>query len=67
MLNVFYDTMSYSIIQESPSLTSDTLIANIGGNLGLFTGASMLSVIELVELILAVIFIVYTYKKAKKS
>jgi len=37
-LNIFYKSLSYEISTESPQLTVITLIANIGGHLGLFMG-----------------------------
>jgi hypothetical protein len=41
------------------------LISNIGGILGLFLGVSFLSIIELIELFLEILFLLYnhTYKQ----
>lgn len=51
LLNVFYDKMQYLSSIESPAITIDMLVAIIGGNMGLFLGISVLSFIELVELV----------------
>ena len=63
MVNIFYDSMSYTLIQESPALSFDTLLSNIGGNVGLFTGASILTSIELIELLLAVFILLLKSKR----
>jgi len=58
-LNVFYDTLSYTEYIESPKLEIFDLVSNIGGIIGVFVGASLLSVFEIVEVaieILAVLF-----------
>ena len=48
--NIYYSTASYSITTESPSLDVISLLAYIGGTLGLFLGVSVLTTIELVEI-----------------
>jgi hypothetical protein len=60
-LNIFYDSLSYTLSEESPQLDMVTLIANIGGNLGLFLGMSMFSFCELIT---TLIELYYFYKKA---
>lgn len=67
MFNVFYESNIYTIIQESPSITFYSLIANIGGNMGLFTGASVLSLIELVEYFLSSFILFIDLKILKNS
>ena len=55
-LNVFYDSLSYKISEESPQMDIVSLISQIGGNLGLFMGVCLFSlgeiIITLIELIL---------------
>ena len=65
MVNIFYDTLTYTMVKESPALPFDILLANIGGNFGLFTGASMLSFVELVELAVSIIILFIGYKKIR--
>ena len=50
--NVFYDSLSYTISTESPKMDLVSLLASIGGNMGLFMGISLLSLCEVVELLI---------------
>ncbi|CAF0708693.1 unnamed protein product [Brachionus calyciflorus] len=66
--NIFYDELDYSVIEQVPAVSFDYLISNIGGNLGLFIGVSVLSLFELVEYMLQIIiFTIKTSKLNKKS
>ena len=58
-LNVFYDDLSTTYTTELPALTAVSLFGNIGGNLGLFIGISILTFIEIVELLITVMMIVF--------
>ena len=55
-LNIYYDSLSYTVLTETASLDIITLMSNIGGTLGLFLGVSLLTFVEFVEIILAFIF-----------
>jgi hypothetical protein len=59
---VFYDSLSYTQSDEAPQIDLITLIANVGGNLGLFLGVSLFSVWEIVITLLEI----YFYKKQQK-
>ncbi|CAL4160490.1 unnamed protein product, partial [Meganyctiphanes norvegica] len=48
-LHLYLSSLAYELIRESPAYTIDTLISNLGGNLGLFLGFSIISMIELIE------------------
>ena len=61
-LSIFYDSLSYTYITESPKLDIISLIANIGGNLSLFMGISIFSFFELIEICIEI----YLIKKFKK-
>jgi hypothetical protein len=37
-VNVYYDDLSYYLIDESPAMTFDLFLGSVGGNLGLFLG-----------------------------
>lgn len=52
MINVYYEDGLYTRISEAPELTIELLISFVGGNLGLFLGISLLSLIEIVEVFL---------------
>jgi hypothetical protein len=55
-LNINYDSMSYTLSTESPTLDIIGLLAYIGGTLGLFLGISVLTFVEFLEIGLAFIF-----------
>ena len=50
-LVVYYEELKYTLITENPSMTIVDLVSNVGGILGVFTGISFLSFIEIFELI----------------
>jgi hypothetical protein len=56
-INIFYEQLGYTLISESESLTVYDLVSNIGGILGLFLGISFLSIIEIVEILIQIIYI----------
>jgi hypothetical protein len=56
-LNVFYDRLSFAEITEKPSFHFVDLISNVGGTFGLFIGISLLSFLEVVELIYEMLLI----------
>lgn len=49
--NIYYDDLSYTLVEESPFWDVFALFSNIGGNLGLFVGMSFLSFVEVFELL----------------
>lgn len=54
---IYFDELKYTFISESESITSTALISNIGGTLGLFMGMSLLSFIEIIELLIEIFFL----------
>jgi hypothetical protein len=59
LINVFYKRMSHLRLQESPAITSDSLVSSIGGNMGLFLGMSILTILEIVEFIYNIIHVTF--------
>ena len=51
-LNIFYRQLSYEYIQQQKAYDIFSLICDIGGSMGLFIGASMLTVVEVIDLLL---------------
>ena len=47
---VYYDRLAYTVVNEVPKITLENLIGSIGGNLHIFLGMSMMSLVELIEL-----------------
>jgi len=50
-LNINFQSLQYTLVEESQKTTWLDLISNIGGTLGLFTGFSFLSLVEFLEII----------------
>ena len=63
-LNIFYDSLSYTLTTESPQMDWVTLLGSIGGNLGLFLGVSVFSFCELVEVLVEIYYILIDKEKA---
>ncbi len=62
-INVFYESLSYSMTEETPQWDIFSLVANIGGNLGLFLGVSFFSICE----IITTLFELYFYANGKNK
>ena len=54
-LNVFYESLSYTVSTETPLMDFSALLASIGGNLGLFLGVSVFTLFEIVQLFIEII------------
>jgi hypothetical protein len=52
---IYFNELGYTQIVEVPNYTPISLISNIGGTLGLFLGMSLLSFIEIVDLVIQMI------------
>ena len=61
-MNIYYDTLSYTISEDFAKWDIITLIASIGGNLGLFLGVCMFSFVEIFTTLLQI----YFYQKKNK-
>ena len=55
-VNIFYESMSYELSRESPKMDIVSLLASIGGNLGLFLGVSVFSLCEIIEVVIEIYF-----------
>ena len=58
-LNVYYPKLSYSFISEQQQYTITDLISSIGGSLGLLLGASLLSLMEIIDLFVRILMIFF--------
>jgi hypothetical protein len=54
MLNVYYDSLTYTQMTESPQMDIIALLASIGGNLGLFLGVSVFSLCEVFQALIEI-------------
>ena len=66
-LNINYQNLQYTLIEESQKTTWIDLVANIGGTLGLFLGLSFLSFVEFFEILFETILYFYKFNKNKIS
>ena len=62
-LNIFYQSLSYEYSDESPQWDIFSLIASLGGNLGLFLGAGFLSLSEIITSLIEI----YLFKHNNKT
>ncbi|KAL5013093.1 hypothetical protein ScPMuIL_011644 [Solemya velum] len=66
-LRLYFDSHMMTTVEQLPQYTSlGSVLANVGGQIGLFLGASIISVIELLELIVLVVRI-YSRKAKNKT
>jgi hypothetical protein len=63
-VNIFYENLQYSSIEEVELMTADAYVAAVGGTVGLFLGMSLLSLIDLVQFFMRFICI-YIFSKTK--
>jgi hypothetical protein len=56
-VRVYYDALSFKHTTESPKLDVVSLLASIGGTLGLCMGVSILSLCEFIEILIDIYFI----------
>jgi len=67
-LNIFYETFFYTLISQTPKISENALWGTIGGHVGLFVGATFLSLGEIIDLFLGIIRKVKKYgKKVKRE
>jgi hypothetical protein len=66
-VNIYFDSLTYTSITEVASIDQITFISNIGGLLGLFLGATVLSFLELVEFVIIIFQIIKSRMSKVKS
>ena len=66
-INIFYESMSFAQTIENPALPFETLLSNIGGNFGLFIGISLISFLEIIDLLIFIIVAFYNYRKSLRN
>ena len=63
VVNIFYENLAFTEIEESPTICFANLISGIGGTLGLFLGISFLSLVEVFDILFQLFFIIFQKKK----
>ena len=54
---IYYESNSYTLSTEAPSMDVVALLANIGGTMGLFLGISLIHVCEVIDILIQIFFI----------
>lgn len=62
-VNIYYDDIAITTIEEIPAKTVEQLVAEVGGFLGLCIGISFLSVVEILDTIIKIILLFLKEKK----
>jgi hypothetical protein len=57
---VYYETSVYQYVSEFPSMDGTALLGNLGGTLGLFLGMSVISILEIIEVLIEGMLYYYT-------
>ncbi|XP_068132485.1 acid-sensing ion channel 5 [Hyperolius riggenbachi] len=60
-IDIKYQKLNYKITEQQKALTSSELLSNVGGQLGLFCGASMITIIEILEFLLTYSFWLFAF------
>jgi len=55
-INIFFDSLKYTKISQTPKTTLSALISNLGGSTGLFLDLSFMSACSAIEFILGIFF-----------
>jgi hypothetical protein len=62
-VNVYFSDLVFQNIVEKPARSIEQLIADVGGFIGLCVGTSLLSCVEILEIILDLAFTYISFKK----
>ncbi|VDK70442.1 unnamed protein product [Onchocerca ochengi] len=63
VVNIFYREMSYILNEQMQSTSLVEVLSNIGGNMGLFFGASVITVIELIIFLSKLAWIAFSSRR----
>ena len=56
---VYYESLKYTLITQSPKMQTFDLVSNVGGILGLFVGISFVNLFEISEILLEIALVFY--------
>jgi hypothetical protein len=65
--SVYYEEMRYVVVADQAAISFQQLLGIIGGQFGLFMGASYLSFIEIVEMLFMVSRVFFQNRKKQKE
>ena len=67
-IRVYYPQLEYTLLQVTPAMTLSSLIANLGGIMGLIVSLSFFSLLEIVELFVLILqSLIKSHKSSKVS
>ena len=66
-LKIYFDDFYYQSITESPAISRPTLVANIGGTVSIFIGISLVTLCEIIDCIIRVIYFLFESKESKEN
>ncbi|RNA20691.1 amiloride-sensitive sodium channel subunit beta [Brachionus plicatilis] len=66
-VNIFFNDIMITVIEDTKKKTFQQLLAEVGGFLGLCLGASFLTTVELAEILVKIIFLIKEKKTNDKS
>lgn len=58
-LNIYYEDLKYTIVSDSIKTSPLDFVSALGGTLGLFLGMSFLSLVELVEILIEIFYVIF--------
>ncbi|XP_072040591.1 acid-sensing ion channel 1C-like isoform X3 [Amphiura filiformis] len=61
LVDVYYEELNFQLVNQTKAMTLPSLISDVGGNLGLFLGASLLTIGEVID------YIIYKLKSLCRS
>jgi hypothetical protein len=64
-LNIYYDSLTYTESTESVSINFVSLFSSIGGFMGLFLGMSVMTLVEILEIIINILYETFLREKYK--
>ncbi|XP_033762756.1 amiloride-sensitive sodium channel subunit beta-like [Pecten maximus] len=64
-INIYYEDLNFEFLSEEPEYELMNLLSDIGGSLGLFLGASVLSLGEIIEILVELIY--FILKKSRNQ
>ena len=65
-LKIYFDDFFYREISESPSISEFTLLASIGGTVSLFIGISFMTIFEVIDTMVQIVYYLVENKAQKK-
>jgi hypothetical protein len=65
-VNIYYEQLGFTSIEEAPSIDLVTLLSNIGGTAGLLLGISLLSLVEVLETLIEIGYAYMVWTKFTK-